>query len=214
MLQESLAALRAPTGRVVVRTPDPEWAVSLLDGSLRGRDGDRLWISAPDAAALNARLVGHGIRVSEIAEERRSLEDVVLAATSAGSDRVDPPAGPGAAEVLDSRPAAAPLPRRTPAGAPESWAPPTGSPVAFGPAPGRPAAGPGTAGADDPAPGPPAARPRTAGADDPASGPTAARPGTAGADDPGSGPTTARPGTAGADDPARDGDRSQREGAP
>ena len=108
VLQDSLAALRAPTGRVVVRTPDPEWAVSLLDGSLRDRAGDRLWISAPDPAALNARLVGHGIRVSEIAEERRSLEDVVLAATSGSSDRVDAPAAAPGAELLDSHPAPVP----------------------------------------------------------------------------------------------------------
>ncbi|MFL6130621.1 MAG: ABC transporter ATP-binding protein [Mycobacteriales bacterium] len=95
VLQDTLAALRAPTGRVVLRTPDPEWAVALLDGSLRHRAGDRLWISAPDAAALNARLVGHGIRVAEIGVERRSLEDVVLEATSASSDRVDAPPAPG-----------------------------------------------------------------------------------------------------------------------
>jgi ABC-2 type transport system ATP-binding protein len=120
VLQDTLAALRAPTGQVVLRTPDPEWAVSLLDGSVRGRDGDRLWVSAPDAAALNARLVGHGIRVSEIATERRSLEDVVLAATSAGTDRVDAgPAGP---------PASAPPADAPPAGAP------TGPPRGFGPA--------------------------------------------------------------------------------
>jgi len=121
VLQDSLAALRAPTGQVVLRTPDPEWAVSLLDGSLRRRDGDRLWISAPDAAELNARLVRQGIRVSEIAEERRSLEEVVLAATSASADRVDAPAAEPAgaatpaAEVLDSHPPAAPLRRRRPA---------------------------------------------------------------------------------------------------
>jgi ABC-2 type transport system ATP-binding protein len=110
VLQDSLAALRAPTGRVVLRTPDPEWAVSLLDGSLRDRAGDRLWISAPDAATLNARLVGHGIRVTEIAEERRSLEDVVLEATSASSDRVDLAAarGPAPARAAGAEPVGAP----------------------------------------------------------------------------------------------------------
>ena len=139
VLQDSLTTLRAPTGRVVLRTPDPEWAVSLLDGSLRDRAGDRLWVSATDAAALNARLVGHGIRVSELAAERRSLEDVVLEATGAGSDRVElDPAG--AAEVLDSTsagPAAAPEPlaRRRPLPSPPDAGPavePAGAP---GPAP-------------------------------------------------------------------------------
>ena len=148
VLQDSLTTLRAPTGRVMLRTPDPEWAVALLDGSLRDRAGDRLWVSATDAAALNARLVGHGIRVSELAEERRSLEDVVLEVTGAGSDRVElNPAG--ATEVLDSTstgPVAAPEPlaRRRPL--PSPGAPDAGQ--AVGPA-GKPSAAP----ADGP-PGP------------------------------------------------------------
>jgi ABC-2 type transport system ATP-binding protein len=137
VLQDSLAALRAPTGRVVLRTPDPEWAVSLLDGELGGRSGDRLVVRASDPAALNARLVGHGIRISELAEERRTLEEVVLAATSAGTDRVDGwAAGPGTAE-----------PDR--AGA--------GGVVAAGPAAG--AGAPGPPGPDSPAGSPPPRRP-------------------------------------------------------
>jgi hypothetical protein len=93
VLQDSLAALRAPTGSVVVRTPDPEWAVGVLDGDLRSRSGDRLVVRAADPAELNARLVAHGIRITELAEERRTLEDVVLAATTGSADRVDAPAG-------------------------------------------------------------------------------------------------------------------------
>jgi hypothetical protein len=89
VLQDSLAALRAPTGSVVVRTPDPEWAVGVLDGDLRERSGDRLVVRAADPAELNARLVHHGIRITELTEERRTLEDVVLAATTGSSDRVD-----------------------------------------------------------------------------------------------------------------------------
>jgi hypothetical protein len=53
-------------------------------------------VRSNDPAALNARLVGHGIRISELTAERRTLEQVVLAATSAGSDRVD---GAAPAEV-------------------------------------------------------------------------------------------------------------------
>jgi ABC-type multidrug transport system ATPase subunit len=83
VLQDDLAALKAPTGAVVVRTPDADDAVALLDGQLR-RD---------DAAELNATLVRAGIRVQEIAPQRRTLEDVVLAATTAGSDRIDRPRG-------------------------------------------------------------------------------------------------------------------------
>jgi ABC-2 type transport system ATP-binding protein len=127
VLQDTLAALRAPTGSVVVRTPDPEWAVGLLDGDLRERSGDRLVVRSADPAELNARLVGHGIRITELTEERRSLEDVVLAATSTSSDRVDggpPPTLGPRAEILDSddsaweRPPAGPpmpLPSRRPA---------------------------------------------------------------------------------------------------
>lgn len=88
VIQDDLAALRQPTGRVVLRSPDAAAAVALLDGRVADRDGDRLIVTATDAAALNARLVGAGLRVAELAAETRSLEDVVLAATSAGSDRV------------------------------------------------------------------------------------------------------------------------------
>jgi ABC-type multidrug transport system ATPase subunit len=105
VLQDSLAALRAPTGSVVVRTPDPEWAVGVLDGDLRERSGDRLVVRAADPAELNARLVRHGIRIIELAEERRTLEEVVLAATTGSSDRVDgavPPTMGVRSEVLSS----------------------------------------------------------------------------------------------------------------
>jgi hypothetical protein len=42
-----------------------------------------------DPAVLNAWLVGEGMRVSAIRAERLSLEQVVLAATGPGADRVD-----------------------------------------------------------------------------------------------------------------------------
>jgi ABC-type multidrug transport system ATPase subunit len=80
VLQDDLANLRAPTGRVVVRTPDVEQAVALLDGQV---------VRAADPAEINARLVAAGVRVRELAEERRTLEAVVLALTGTGADRVD-----------------------------------------------------------------------------------------------------------------------------
>ena len=92
--QDDLAALRAPTGRMIVRTPDAGAAAALLDGHVEQRDGDRLVVAEPDAAELNARLVTAGIRVTEISAERHSLEGLVLAVTSSGSDRVSRP-GPG-----------------------------------------------------------------------------------------------------------------------
>ena len=123
VLQDSLAALRAPTGSVVLHTPDPEWAVGVLDGDLRERSGDRLVVRATDPAELNARLVGHGIRITELTEQRRTLEEVVLAATTGSSDRVDaavPPTVGPRAEVLstddsawDRPPAGPPVPLPT-----------------------------------------------------------------------------------------------------
>ncbi len=86
--QDDLANLRAPTGNVVLESPDAAIVVSLLDGQVVERDGERLVVNHSDAAGLNAMLVGHGVRVSAIAEERRSLEQVVLDLTGHGSDRV------------------------------------------------------------------------------------------------------------------------------
>jgi ABC-2 type transport system ATP-binding protein len=92
--QDELAALRAPTGRTIIRTPDADRALAVLDGRVERRDAERLLVADADPAAVNARLVAAGVRVSEIAAERRSLEEVVLAVTGTGSDRFD---GPGRA---------------------------------------------------------------------------------------------------------------------
>jgi ABC-type multidrug transport system ATPase subunit len=89
VLQDDLAELQAPTGRVLVRSPEPGRVAAALDGQVAHRDGNTLMVTAPDAAALNARLVGAGIPVSEISAERRSLEDLVLSLTTASADRVD-----------------------------------------------------------------------------------------------------------------------------
>jgi len=78
-----------PTGRVVVGTPEPERAVALLDGQVERREGQLLTVRHPDPGDLNAELLAAGIRVTEIAAERRSLEQVVMDATTTSSDRVD-----------------------------------------------------------------------------------------------------------------------------
>jgi ABC-type multidrug transport system ATPase subunit len=88
VLQEDLATLQAPTGRVVVRTPDADRAAALLDGRVADRTEDWLLVLHDDPAALNTRLVAEGLRVAEIAPERRRLEDIVLEVTRPGSDRV------------------------------------------------------------------------------------------------------------------------------
>ena len=88
VLQDDLAALRAPTGRIVVETPDGEQAAALLDGQVEHRDGQQLLVRYSDAAALNTRLVGAGLRVSSIGPQQRTLEDIVLAVTGTGSDHI------------------------------------------------------------------------------------------------------------------------------
>jgi ABC-2 type transport system ATP-binding protein len=95
VLQEDLAALRAPTGFVVVDTPDADRAAALLDGQVERRDGQRLLVrsggadgAAGDAAALNARLVEAGLRISAIGPHQRTLEEIVLSVTGTGADHV------------------------------------------------------------------------------------------------------------------------------
>jgi ABC-type multidrug transport system ATPase subunit len=98
VLQDSLASLRAPTGRVVVRTPDAGRAAALLDGRVEQRIEDLLLVRHPDPSTLNTQLVADGIRVAEIAPERRGLEQIVLEVTGAGSDSFAvSPAGSSAA---------------------------------------------------------------------------------------------------------------------
>jgi ABC-2 type transport system ATP-binding protein len=82
MVQEELTSLRKPTGRTVVVTPDPDLALGLLDGRVEVRQGERLVVRGGDPAELNRMLVGGGVRVRELAPERRGLEQVVLEATT------------------------------------------------------------------------------------------------------------------------------------
>jgi ABC-2 type transport system ATP-binding protein len=89
VLQDELAALQAPTGRVVIGTPEPDRVVALLDGKVERRAGQLLTVRHPDPGELNAELVGAGIRITEMVTERRSLEQIVLEATTTSSDRVD-----------------------------------------------------------------------------------------------------------------------------
>jgi ABC-type multidrug transport system ATPase subunit len=88
VLQDDLAALCAPTGRIVVDTPDADRVAALLDGQVEHRDGQQLLVRYSDAAALNTRLVGAGLRVSSIGPQQRTLEDIVLSVTGAGSDQI------------------------------------------------------------------------------------------------------------------------------
>jgi len=82
VVQDRLASLRAPTGRTVVVTPDGDRALGLLDGQVDLREGERLVVRGSDPAELNRLLVDGGVRVRELAAERRGLEQVVLEATT------------------------------------------------------------------------------------------------------------------------------------
>jgi ABC-type multidrug transport system ATPase subunit len=86
VLQDQLAGLEQPTGRVLVATDDPERAVATLDGLVERRDGADLLVKSDDAAALNARLVAAGVPVRSLVAQRRTLEEIVLDVTGAGSD--------------------------------------------------------------------------------------------------------------------------------
>jgi ABC-type multidrug transport system ATPase subunit len=93
VLQDEMAALTAPTGATVVRTPAPEHARAVLDGRITAADGERLVVRGGGAAEVNALLVGAGVPVTGLQPERPTLEEVVLAAAGASADRVDRPEG-------------------------------------------------------------------------------------------------------------------------
>ena len=82
VLQESLATLRAPTGRTVVVTPDAARAAQVLGPAVDHVNGQRLLVRVADPAAVNARLVAQGVPVAELGPERRSLEEVIEERTS------------------------------------------------------------------------------------------------------------------------------------
>ena len=127
VLQEQLASLQQPTGRVLVSTDDPERAVAALDGLVERREGPDLVVRAADPAALNARLVAAGVPVTSLLAQRRTLEEIVLEVTGAGSDQFGVPAASGPAPDPDPAPppASPPAPPSAPPTAPPSAPPPT-----------------------------------------------------------------------------------------
>jgi ABC-type multidrug transport system ATPase subunit len=88
VLQDDLAAFQAPTGLVEVRTPDLARAAAVAGRAVVSAEGDRLVVRSDDPAALNSALVAGDVRVRALAAQRRTLEQSVLEATGAGSDRV------------------------------------------------------------------------------------------------------------------------------
>ncbi|GAA1848485.1 ABC transporter ATP-binding protein [Pseudonocardia ailaonensis] len=90
-LTSDIPALRTPTGRILVETPDPAAVTRVLDGQVVGLRGNTVVVQGGNPVALNSHLVGAGVPVSGLSEERRTLEQVVLELTGAGNDRVDRP---------------------------------------------------------------------------------------------------------------------------
>ncbi len=89
VLQDDLDALRGPTGHVQLESPDAALAASLLGDRVLHRQGTRLLVRDSEPADLARELVPAGVRLDLLARERRTLEDVVLDVTGAGSDRLD-----------------------------------------------------------------------------------------------------------------------------
>jgi len=116
--QESMTDLRRPTGRVLVQVDDPQVAKVALDGYVESADGPSLVIRALPVSEVTRRLVGAGVSVNEAVAERRTLEDVVLALTGPGSDRVD-----GGSSQADPSSLFEPAERRVPVDGGEAGAP-------------------------------------------------------------------------------------------
>jgi ABC-type multidrug transport system ATPase subunit len=90
--QDTMAALIAPTGRVVIDTPDTDDAIRILGDrgavTVSSRHGDRLLVELRDrsSAEVNHELVRGGVRVRELTIERRTLEDTYLGLTGRSGD--------------------------------------------------------------------------------------------------------------------------------
>ncbi len=64
-------------------------SMSSLSSWVTSVDGERVVVRGAVPAEVNALLVGAGVPVKGLALQRPTLEKVVLAATGAGSDRVE-----------------------------------------------------------------------------------------------------------------------------
>jgi ABC-type multidrug transport system ATPase subunit len=88
--QDTVENLLAPTGRLVIDTPDVDAAMAVL-GLRSGpveRDGARVRVTLNGHRPedLNYALVHAGVRVRELVVERRSLEDAYLGLTGGSGD--------------------------------------------------------------------------------------------------------------------------------
>jgi ABC-2 type transport system ATP-binding protein len=87
--QDRIDRLLAPTGRLIVVTPDADSAVTVLSRfSPVERTGDRLRVqlNGVPPERLNQTLVEAGVRVRELVVERRTLEDAYVGLTGRSGD--------------------------------------------------------------------------------------------------------------------------------
>jgi ABC-2 type transport system ATP-binding protein len=88
--QDTVDNLLAPTGRLLIDTPDTDYAITLLaqHNGLIDRDGERFRVelNGQPPEELNRALVQAGVRVRELVVERRSLEDAYLGLTGGSGD--------------------------------------------------------------------------------------------------------------------------------
>jgi ABC-type multidrug transport system ATPase subunit len=89
VVQAELAELQEPTGRIMLRSPDLPAVAALLGDRVVEISDDQLVMTGTDPAGLNSWLVGRGLRITELAIQRRSLEQTVLELTGPSADRVD-----------------------------------------------------------------------------------------------------------------------------
>ena len=83
VLQQDLATLCGPTGRVLIDSPDAGRVSALLDGRVEERDGIHLVVRHAGPGRTQRRLWSReGIRVAAIVPQHRTLEDVVLEVTA------------------------------------------------------------------------------------------------------------------------------------
>ena len=72
-----------------MHTPVPDQVRAALDGRVTAVDGERVLVRGEDPAEVNALLVHAGVPVIGLSLHRPSLEEVVLAAAGASTDRVE-----------------------------------------------------------------------------------------------------------------------------
>ena len=89
VLESDLATLQAPTGRVIVGTPDVAAARRRIGDRVQAYDEGTLTVAVADPAQLTAELVAAGIRVNALIPERRTLEQVILERTGPSADRIE-----------------------------------------------------------------------------------------------------------------------------